>query len=147
MAGHHRITRRHEIHCGHRVVGHEGKCKNLHGHAYIFDLTCEAIPGADPLDELGRVIDFGDIKTRLCGWLENWWDHRMLLWDQDPMLPDLLNIDPTVVPVPFNPTAENIAQHVVETVGPYALAGTGVRLVAVTLHETSKCSATYERKE
>lgn len=135
-----RITRRHEIHCGHRVCGHEGKCRQLHGHAYIFDLTCQ---GAD-LDPLGRVIDFSVIKATVCEWLEREWDHRMLLWENDPMLPALFSIDPSIVPVPFNPTAENIARHMVEVVGPECLEDTGVKLVAVTVYETSKCSATYE---
>lgn len=135
-----RITRRHEIHCGHRVAGHESKCAHLHGHAYVFDLTCEAAE----LDSLGRVIDFAVIKERICGWLEDAWDHRMLLWEQDPLLPGLRALDPSVVAVPFNPTAENIARHMVEVIGPQTLRGTGVRLVCVGVQETSKCSAHYE---
>src|SRR4051794_11723126 len=63
------ITRKHEIHCGHRVCGHEGKCRNLHGHAYVIHFTCEA----EGLDHLGRVIDFGLIKSLLCRWLEDTW--------------------------------------------------------------------------
>jgi 6-pyruvoyltetrahydropterin/6-carboxytetrahydropterin synthase len=35
-----------------------------------------------------------------------------------------------------NPTAENLADHLLRVVGPDILAGTGVRLVKVTLHET-----------
>jgi 6-pyruvoyltetrahydropterin/6-carboxytetrahydropterin synthase len=135
-----RITRTHEIHCGHRVYGHEGKCAHLHGHGYVFELTCEG----DKLDELGRVIDFGVVKNGLCMWLEENWDHRFLLWGRDPALYNLMAIDRTVVAVPFNPTAENMAAHLVEMVGPEVLAGTGVRLVSVRVHETTKCSAVYD---
>ncbi len=135
----HQVTRKHEIHCGHRVCDHEGKCRNLHGHAYVIHFTCEA----DSLDHLGRVIDFGVIKSLLCQWLEDTWDHRMLIWEQDPMLEALLTIDPSVVAVPFNPTAENIAAYLVTKVGPDLLAGTPVRLVRVQVDETSKCSATF----
>jgi 6-pyruvoyltetrahydropterin/6-carboxytetrahydropterin synthase len=133
------ITRTHEIHCGHRVCGHDGKCRNLHGHAYVIHFTCEA----DSLDPLGRVIDFSVIKSLLCQWLEDTWDHRMLIWKHDPMLEALRAIDPSVVAVPFNPTAENIAAYLVTQVGPDLLAGTGVRLVRVQVDETSKCSAAY----
>lgn len=133
------ITRKHEIHCGHRVVGHEGKCRNLHGHAYVFHFTCEA----DRLDTLGRVVDFGVIKSVLCQWLEDNWDHRMLIWDRDPWLADLRAIDDSIVAVPFNPTAENMAAHMVRVVGPALLKDVGVRLARVHLEETSKCSATY----
>ncbi|WP_429355347.1 IS4 family transposase [Paraburkholderia sp. 32] len=66
----------HDISCGHRVYGNEGKCQNLHGHNYRIHFACEAAS----LDDLGRIIDFGSIKTLLCDWVENHWDHRMLLW-------------------------------------------------------------------
>jgi 6-pyruvoyltetrahydropterin/6-carboxytetrahydropterin synthase len=133
------ITRSHEIHCGHRVYGHEGKCRNLHGHSYVFHLTCEA----DGLDGLGRVIDFSVIKSLLCEWLEQNWDHRTLIWVEDPILEPLRHLDATIAAVPFNPTAENIAAHMVEMVGPQQFAGTGVRLVSVKVEETGKCSATF----
>ena len=136
----HRITRTHEIACGHRVVGHESKCRSLHGHNYGFALTCTA----EALDELGRVIDFAVIKARLCQWLEDEWDHRLLLWEQDPLLPTLRSLDHSVVALGFNPTAENLAAYLVEVVGPALLAHTGVRLIACTVQETAKCSATYE---
>lgn len=135
-----RITRSHEIHCGHRVYGHEGKCRHLHGHGYVFEFACEA----DALDSVGRVIDFSVIKSTLCQWLEDCWDHRMLIWENDPILPKLLEIDHSVVSVPFNPTAENIAEHLVRVIGPQLLAGTGVRLVSVKVHETIKCAAVYD---
>jgi 6-pyruvoyltetrahydropterin/6-carboxytetrahydropterin synthase len=133
------ITRSHEICAGHRVCGHEGRCRHLHGHAYVFELTCEG----EALDKLGRVIDFGVIKSRLCAWLEENWDHRMLIWERDPLLRALQAIDKYVVTLPRNPTAENLAEHMVNVVGPSQLRNTGVRLRACTVRETSKCSATY----
>ena len=59
--------RYHDISCGHRVVGHENKCKFLHGHNYRFHFK---IASASGLDEVGRVMDFGVIKSKLCNWLE-----------------------------------------------------------------------------
>jgi 6-pyruvoyltetrahydropterin/6-carboxytetrahydropterin synthase len=130
-----RATRYHDISCGHRVVGHEGKCQLLHGHNYRVHFHCEA----DALDSLGRVIDFGVIKSSLCEWLEQNWDHHMLLWQEDPLLPALLGIDPSIVTVPFNPTAENIALHLLNVVGPQTLPEE-VLLVRVVVDETRKCS-------
>lgn len=134
-------SRTHEIHCGHRVYGHKGKCQFLHGHQYVFHMTCQASSGE--LDELGMVIDFSDIKIKLCNWLEDNWDHRFLIWDQDPIATDLASIDHTVVLVPFNPTAENIAEYFVSSIAPLQLKGTGIVLISCTLNETSKCSATF----
>jgi 6-pyruvoyltetrahydropterin/6-carboxytetrahydropterin synthase len=134
-------TRKHEIHSGHRVHGHGGKCQHLHGHQYVFTMHCAA--NNHKLDKLGMVIDFGDIKSRLCEWLEECWDHRFLIWQNDPYAEHLQAIDPYVVLVPFNPTAENIAEYFVTRVAPMRLSGTGITLVSCTVNETSKCSATF----
>lgn len=130
-------NRYHDISCGHRVVGHEGKCRHLHGHNYRVHFVC----AADGLDSVGRVIDFSVIKAKLCMWLEDEWDHKMLLWREDPMLPELRQLDPTVVELPFNPTAENLALHLINEIAPAMLRGTGVRCIKCVIDETRKCSA------
>lgn len=132
--------RYHDISCGHRVVGHEGKCRFLHGHNYRIHF----VVAAEQLDELGRVLDFSVIKEKLCMWLEEKYDHKFLIWERDELLPQLQAItENSLVVVPFNPTAENIAQHLVEVVGPKQLAGTNTRLISCKVEETAKCSATY----
>lgn len=135
-----KAVRYHDISCGHRVVGHEGKCRNLHGHNYRITFTCEAVPGAHELDDVGRVIDFSVIKEKLCAWLEYTWDHRMLLWKEDEQAEELLNIDGTVVITSFNPTAENIGTYLLNVIGPMVLPPE-VRLIEVQVEETRKCSA------
>lgn len=130
--------RYHDISCGHRVVGHEGKCKTLHGHNY----RVHFVVGAPELDGLGRVLDFTAIKESLCMWLENNWDHRMLIWAKDPMLPVLEKLDRSVVVLPFNPTAENMAHFLLKVIGPQQLLNSGITLVEVRVEETRKCTAT-----
>ena len=49
-------TRKLEFDSAHRVMEHESKCKMLHGHRYAL----EASFAATKLDNLGRVIDFGE---------------------------------------------------------------------------------------
>lgn len=131
------IRRYHSISCGHRVYGHEGQCNRLHGHNYRIHFVCYA----SDLDDLGRIIDFSEIKKRLCEWLDYNWDHRFLIWEEDPIREQLALIDPSVVWVPFNPTAENIASHMLK-ISPDLLKGTGVKLIRCTVEETDKCSAT-----
>jgi len=133
--------RYHDISCGHRVHGHENKCAHLHGHNYRFFFTVSA----PKLDKVGRVLDFSVIKERLCEWLESNYDHKFLMWEKDPMLAHLKQLDPLgVVAVPFNPTAENIALYMVETVAPKELKDTGCVLMKCRVEETRKCSASYE---
>ena len=133
-------SRYHDISCGHRGVGHENKCKHLHGHNYRvhFDVT------SNNTDELGRVVDFSVIKSDLCMWLEDNWDHKMLIWCSDPLLEGLQSLDnSSIVVVPFNPTAENMAKYLVEVIGPAELSCKSLTLSKVTIEETMKCSATY----
>ena len=132
-------SRYHDFSTGHRVYGHESKCAHLHGHNYRIHFTVEA----DHLDTVGRVMDFSVIKTLLCNWLEDNWDHKFLVWEQDPFANTLKELDPdgTVI-VQFNPTAENMGQYLIDVVGPGQLEGTNVKLVNVNIEETRKCNVT-----
>jgi 6-pyruvoyltetrahydropterin/6-carboxytetrahydropterin synthase len=130
-------VRYHDISCGHRVYGHESKCAHLHGHNYRvhFGVT------TSELDRVGRVIDFSVIKDKLCMWLEDNWDHKFLVWQEDPWAADLAIMDPTVVSLPFNPTAEKMADYLMRFVAPVQLMDTGVVCTMVKVEETRKCSA------
>lgn len=133
--------RYHDISCGHRVTGHESKCQYLHGHNYRIHFIIQA----KQLDHIGRVMDFSVIKTKLCNWLEENYDHKFLLWEHDPLLGELKAISPdSIVVTSFNPTAENIAAYLVNEVAPEQLLGTGCVLIECRVEETRKCSATYK---
>lgn len=134
--------RYHDISCGHRVYGHEGKCRFMHGHNYRVHFSCVA----PALDKVGRIIDFSVMKELLCQWLEENYDHRFLIWEEDPLSSYLKELDSTVVLVPYNPTAENIASFLLSTVGPMLLKDTEVDLVQVTVEETRKCRASALRQ-
>ena len=130
----------HDWSAGHRVYQHESKCSMLHGHNY----RTHFVITTPELDKVGRVLDFSVIKSLLCSFLEEEWDHRFLVWEQDPWASPLLELDPAgVVLVPFNPTAENMAKYLVEVVGPEKLRGTGAVLISVKIEETRKCAASF----
>ncbi|TGB03986.1 6-carboxytetrahydropterin synthase QueD [Halobacillus salinus] len=77
----------HHLHC------YEGKCKNLHGHTYkvIFGIS-------GFVDEIGIVMDFGDIKEIWKEQIEVHLDHRYL----NDTLPNM------------NTTAENMVVWIYE---------------------------------
>ena len=132
-------TRRLQFCSGHRVHGHEGKCRHLHGHNYVVMLTASA----DALDNLGRVIDFSVLKARLGGWIDQHWDHGCVIWDGDTEAQAaVLACQPAkLFLLPSNPTAENMADYLLRVVGPEVLADTGIGLTAVRLWETENCYA------
>lgn len=75
------ITRRIEFDAGHRVYGHENKCANLHGHRYVAEITVSA----SELDSVSRVVDFSVIKSVIGKWIDDNWDHTLLLNTLDPL--------------------------------------------------------------
>jgi 6-pyruvoyltetrahydropterin/6-carboxytetrahydropterin synthase len=107
------------------------------------------------LDAVGRVMDFSAIKAKLCNWLEDNWDHKFLAWSEDAVMSGMAStlgdafaniIGKSIVFVPFNPTAENMARYLVEVVAPRELVGTGCVLTACEVQETRKCSAAFYKE-
>jgi 6-pyruvoyltetrahydropterin/6-carboxytetrahydropterin synthase len=131
-----RVTREISFCYGHRLLHYDGKCQHLHGHNGRAVLTFEAVD----LDALGMVLDFARIKRVLGAWIDEAFDHKMLLHQDDPVLPFLRQQGEPVYVMAVNPTAENIARHIFE----YA-AAQGFPVVEVRLWETENCYASYTR--
>jgi 6-pyruvoyltetrahydropterin/6-carboxytetrahydropterin synthase len=128
---------------GHRVTGHESKCANFHGHNYTIHITCAGI--LNSVDSVGRVIDFAVIKDICCAWLEDIWDHRFLLWEHDPDRATVTTANLSgFVFVPFNPTAENMAKHLLHKFNElFRIHHKPVECIRIRIDETPKCSAEY----
>jgi 6-pyruvoyltetrahydropterin/6-carboxytetrahydropterin synthase len=133
------LTRRLEFDAAHRVMRHETKCKHLHGHRYVVEVTMTA----PELDALGRVVDFGVVKEKLGQWIDDHWDHQTILWQEDATLGEAIgqHTGRPVYFLPTNPTAENMAAYLLDVVCP-SLFTAPLRTVAVKLWETPNCSAT-----
>lgn len=135
-------TRQHTISCGHRVTGHESKCANFHGHNYTIETSLSAA-----LDGVGRVLDFGVMKTLFDAWLEENWDHKFLLFQEDPWVKVVTEAGlPGFVIVNFNPTAENMAKFLHQHMFPYLVAHSdhdedNIIIQGVRVIETPKCWA------
>lgn len=133
-------TRRLEFDAAHRIIGHEGKCKDLHGHRYALEATFLA----DKLDSLGRVVDFGIIREKLGGWLDEYWDHTAVLSEEDRELGNDIckHTKQTIFYLPANPTAENMAAYIFEVICPVLFKNSGLKCISITLHETPNCKVT-----
>lgn len=106
------ITRRLEFDAGHTVTRHESKCAHLHGHRYVAEIACSSFE----LDKIGRVIDFGEVKRLVGTWIDENWDHKFLIFAEDPRRASLELIDKgSIVVVPYNPTAENMSKDLHNT--------------------------------
>lgn len=132
MTGH-EATRSIRFCYGHRIQGHAGGCKHLHGHNARVEVSC-----AGPLDDLGMVVDFAEIRRVVEAWIRDNWDHRMLLRADDPMLPVLQEHGEPVFAMDVDPTAENMAARLFAV----ARAG-GLPVSCVRFWETPSNMAAY----
>ncbi len=105
-----------DFNASHRIPGHKGKCKYLHGHQY----NVVAKISAPALDSMGFIADFSDIKKLLKTWIDDNLDHTCILGIEDKPLGNFLE-NYTGQKVYFlseteniKPTAENISLHLFE---------------------------------
>ena len=134
-----RITRKLDgVDAGHRLMKHEGKCKNYHGHRYSFEVTIES----DELDEVGRVVDFSVVKSLVGGWLDREWDHGMLLQEGDPLIEAMQAESVKLVVMPDPPTIEHLVRYVFDA-AVSLLDDYPIRVVNVRGYETPNCWADH----
>lgn len=160
------IMQRFEIDAGHRLQNHKGKCKNPHGHRYVFLLTLSA----EELTPGGMVVDFADVKREVGLWLDERWDHGMLLQRGDPLVTffateavqedglgaqEMKQVissmvsassgirEPKVAILELPPTAESLARLSYEKCIELLRRYPTVRVVTMQVFETPNCSATY----
>lgn len=130
----HRVTRTIDFCYGHRLLDYDGKCRHLHGHNGLLEVDVES----GELDARGMVVDFGEVRDRVKGWIDENLDHRMLLCREDPVVPLLTGAGEPLYLMDENPTAENIARHIFREVRRQ-----GLQVSEVRLWETPFSYATY----
>ncbi len=84
------------------------------------------------------------LKEKIGGWIDKYWDHTFLVFEKDVELVSALNNIPSHKPpfiCPFNPTAENMADYLLNVVSPATLEGTLVQATKVVIQETENCWA------
>lgn len=108
-----------ELDAGHRVPFHNSKCRNIHGHRYRVQLSIKAHSTISPdtkSSESGMVKDFGFLKQVLMEEVHDPFDHKLILWEKDPLLEQIAPIcweisGQSLVVIPVIPTAEELAKY------------------------------------
>lgn len=129
------VTVSHNFETAHRLPHLPGKCVSLHGHSWWAEVTVTApVPGAD-----GVVVEFGPFKKALRAWIDEHWDHGVMLGPDDPLVPVLREHGCKVHEVAGWPTVENVAEYLAD-VAAELLDGVdrvpGAKVTAVTVRET-----------
>lgn len=139
-----RVTKQFSFDMAHALYGYDGPCKNIHGHTYHLSVTLMGSPVIDNHDaKLGMVIDFGDVKKIVREQIISLYDHALVLNEQAPYSKSALiaNEFEKVIPVPFQPTCENLLLHFVRSI--QFLFPASVRLVSMRLDETPSSFAEW----
>jgi len=105
-----KVTKKIEFDYGHRVPFHQSKCFNTHGHRGVVEVTLEGkLVDIHGDNDFGMVMDFSRIKEAMLICIHDVYDHKFLLWKDDPLFEKYKDL-PGVVVIDFVPTAENLAR-------------------------------------
>ncbi len=145
------ITRKLEMDIGHRVPNHKSKCRNIHGHRYVLEVTVSG----DLVEEKGAssegmVMDFSDLKEIMTRSVHDVFDHGFIMFEDDPLASDFKRwqdgLGMKIIFVPFIPTAENLASYWMDILSK-ALADSGITVIGVKVVETPNSWATCSNQK
>ena len=140
-----RVTKQFKFETGHALYGHDGLCKNLHGHSYKLDVTIIGIPVNDPKDaKNGMVIDFSDLKTIVNKEIVDPFDHATVLNVSSPhkeIADEMEKRGHKVIRVKYQPTSEMMVLDFVDII--QAKLPNHLKLYSLKLRETSTAFAEW----
>ena len=114
------ITKEFSWDMAHLLAGHEGLCKNLHGHTYKMQIEVTRVAEDVIMSELnsqGMVIDFKDLKQLVKDKIVEPLDHAFMYWVNSPepleheIAEILIKNHRKVAGVSYRPTAEEMAMN------------------------------------
>ena len=131
-----RLKIRHNMEMAHRLLNDTGKCQNIHGHGMQVELVLLVAEGASGMAENhhGQRFEFGAMKKMFRSHIDETYDHRLVLNQEDPWagpiymitsMPDgevYMDVElagqqkflPGLSLVPGDPTVENLARWIAQ---------------------------------
>ena len=104
-----RITKEFKFETSHALSGHDGLCKNVHGHSYKLSVTVIGKPSQDPNNpKYGMVMDFSDLKKIINNIIVEPFDHAAVLNMQSnkKLVSFMEDQGHKIVKVDYQPTSE-----------------------------------------
>jgi len=88
-----------------RLTQFQGACNQLHGYQHWVEVSLQG----DLVDN--KVIDFNEMKDKLATWLDDHWDHTVILHEDDKILGEAIakKTGQIIYYTPSDPTAEYMA--------------------------------------
>ena len=143
-----RLTKQFPFEMAHALYGHDGPCRNIHGHSYRLEVT---IMGT-PIDDLshpknGMVMDFTDLKKIVKDQIIDQFDHALVLNGNSPHknIPELDHNFEKVIFVDYQPTCENLLTDFRRRI--VDLLPQKVLLITARLYETATSFAEWRTED
>lgn len=116
----------------HQLIGHKGKCANVHGHTYKLEVVLKGkLRGPEDESNEGFVMDFSDLKNVVNQLITEKLDHSFIAAGNEPILSVLEENKSKVFVTGFRTTAENMCMYIC-----YKLLKAGLPIWSVKLWET-----------
>lgn len=138
-----KIAKEFSFDMAHMLDGHDGKCKNLHGHTYTLQVEISGELHAEGAKQ-GMVMDYSDLKTIVKTEILDKMDHAFIYdstSEKECKVARLLNdLDSKTFAIPARTTAEQMAKYIFDT-----LTTVGLPVSLIRLWETPTSYCEYHR--
>lgn len=137
------VTKEFKFEAAHCVDGHDGRCRNLHGHSYKVFVTASS----KYLNEMEMVIDFKNLKNK-CEELLDTFDHAFMFNSscKDNFEREIAEVvkryGRRIIELPFRSTAENLSKYFYNVFN-NEFKDNSLYISKVTVYETATSYAEY----
>lgn len=138
-----KIAKEFSFDMAHMLDGHDGKCKNLHGHTYTLQVEiCGELHSTGA--KSGMVMDYSDLKKVVKSHILDQMDHAFIYdstSEKECKVAELLNsLESKTFGIPARTTAEQMAKYIFDT-----LTQVGLPVSLIRLWETPTSYCEYSR--
>jgi 6-pyruvoyltetrahydropterin/6-carboxytetrahydropterin synthase len=145
------VTKEFKFDCAHMLEGHEGLCKNVHGHTYKLFVEVQHF-GPMTIEEgpsEGMVVDFKDLKNVVERRIVSKMDHAFIANEntavnsnEAKIVSVLESLGMKIYKMHDRPTAENMSKHIYAAIEK-EIKGTPIVLKSVVVYETPTSFAKF----
>lgn len=140
-----RVTKKFNFDMAHALHGHDGPCRNIHGHSYQLFVTLRgAALQKENHPKDGMIIDFSDLKSKIENAVVKEFDHALVL----SQLSYSENVEimkkqyGKIILVPFQPSCENLILEFKNRIKA-AFEGSSFEIYSLRLDETATSYAEW----
>lgn len=135
------LASEHSFDAAHFLSGHEGKCKNIHGHRWrvVIEVKSKTLQTGNQFE--GMIVDFAQLKEDIKEETD-FFDHGLIIEKNSLKASTVVALKEEgfhMIELDFRPTAERFAKYFYDR-----MAARGYQVKSATIYETPNNYAAYE---